>query len=54
MKKFRTDNTEGFSQIDLDLMNEAYEKKITELDENDVNYENECQHIAETILNSWA
>lgn len=51
MKTFTDDNTDGqFTAQQLVKMNERYEAAISELDENDYNYENECQHIAEKII----
>jgi len=50
MMKFTMDNTEGFTQSQLDFMNDVYVKTIKTLDRDSATYENECQVIAELIL----
>ena len=52
MNNFRMDNTEGFAEKELDDMNALYEQSISELDNTDGNYENDCQNIAEDILDA--
>jgi len=53
MKEFTTENTEEFTSEQLAKMNERYETEIENLDENDFNYENEKQNIAEKICDDF-
>ena len=51
MEKFRMDNTEGYSQEQLDELNEQYEKRILDYERRH-NFEidpEEEQHIAEDV-----
>ena len=48
MKEFRMDNTEGFSQEQLDVMNEAYCAQVS----SDMS-EDEKQSVSEKILNEY-
>jgi hypothetical protein len=48
--QFRQDNTEGWSDEDLAWMNREYEHRVADLDPESQNYGDECQRIAEEIL----
>ena len=50
MPKFRTDNTPGYTQDQLDYMNYKYAVKILQLDENDIFYNVDCKKVADQIL----
>lgn len=53
MKKFNMDNTEGYTQEQLNEMNNRYENETENLDENDVNYENECKNISDRVQTKY-
>jgi len=46
---FRMDNTEGYSQDELDEMNAIYNERVADLDPEAPTYKTECDHISEQI-----
>lgn len=61
MKRFRMDNTDGYSQPELDEMNQAFEQIMADNYDPDslangyydsIEYKSWQDHIAETILSS--
>lgn len=48
--KFTMDNTEGYTEYQLEAMNDVYFKTIKTLDKDSATYENECKLISELIL----
>ena len=55
MKKsdyFTTENTNGFTTDELNQMNQTLESKMSQIDENDPDYEQYVKHFSDQISNS--
>jgi regulator of sigma D len=50
--KFTTDNTEGYSQEQLNRANKVFDFLENRLDKSNINYADECQNLSERILKS--
>lgn len=53
MKQFRQDNTEGYSDSDLDELNALFDAATADLDPDDYDYHEICQGISEGILRDF-
>jgi hypothetical protein len=53
MKTYTMQNTEGFTQKQLDELNAMYKKQSVLLDSTDENYDNNIQNLQERILNEY-
>ena len=53
MKSFRIDNTEGFTESQLDKLNEQYRKKARLLDSTSDSYDQDIKNLQKRMLNNF-
>ena len=53
MKNFRMDNTEGFTESQLEKLNEQYQKEVRLLDSTSENYDQDIVNLEDRILNNF-
>lgn len=52
-KRFRTDNTEGYSVADLDRLNAEFERRMADYDVNDPHYADIADAVSDRLHNEF-